>query len=69
MSFRNNTIYVQQQTNCLFYNYCDFIKTYVNNIIIFNKILNEHLNHLIKIFNLFKRMNIAIKFIRIYFNY
>ena len=54
MNFCNNSAYVQRQTNRLLRDYCDFTKTYVVNIIIFNKTLNEHIKHLIKIFNLFK---------------
>ena len=69
MNFRNNSIYVQRQTNRLFCNYRDFIKTYVDNIIMFNKTLNKHIDHLIKIFSFFEHMNITIKFIKIYLNY
>ena len=69
MNFRNNSVYVQRQTNRLFYDYRNFVKIYVDNIMMFNKTLNEHINYLIKIFNLSERMNIAIKFIKIYFDY
>ena len=41
----------------------------MNDIVIFNKILDEHLFHLNIIFQLFKRMNIVIKSIKTYLNY
>ena len=69
MNFRNSSIYVQRQTDRLLRDYRDFIKTYVNDIVMFNKTLNEHLKHLIKVFNLFERINIAIKFFKIYLDY
>ena len=69
MNFYNNSTYVQRQTNRLFHNYRDFVKVYVNDIMMFNKTLNEHINYLIKIFIFFERMNIAIKLIKIYFDY
>ena len=36
---------------------------------IFNKTLNERIKYLIKIFNFFEQMNIAIKLNKMYFNY
>ena len=41
----------------------------MNDIVIFNKTLDEHLFHLNIIFQLFKRMNIVIKSIKTYLNY
>ena len=69
MNFRNNSTYVQRQTDRLLRKYREFVRTYMNDIVIFNKTLDEHLFHLNIIFQLFKRMNIVIKSIKTYLNY
>ena len=55
MNFRNNSDYIQQQNNRLFRSYCNFVKVYVDNNIMYGKTLNIYINHLIKIFNSFER--------------
>ena len=69
MSFRNNPAYVQRQIDRLLREYREFVRTYMNDIVIFNKTFDEHLSHLDIIFQLFKRMNIVIKSIKTYLNY
>ena len=46
MNFKNSLFYVQRQTDKLFRSFKTFIKAYVNDIIIFSKILHEHIEHL-----------------------
>ena len=46
MNFKDSSLYVQRQTNNLFRLCKIFIKTYMNNIIIFSKILHEYIEHL-----------------------
>ena len=41
MNFRNNLIEVQRQINRLFRNYRDFVKIYVDDIMMFNKTLKR----------------------------
>ena len=69
MNFKNNSTYVQRQIDRLLRKYREFVKTYMNDIVIFNKTFDEHLFHLNIIFQLFKRMNIVIKLIKTYLNY
>ena len=69
MNFKNNLTYVQRQTDWLLRKYREFIKAYINDIVIFNKTFDEHLFYLNIIFQLFKRMNIVIKSIKTYLNY
>ena len=69
MNFRNNSMYVQRQIDWLLRKYREFVRTYMNDIVIFNKTFDEHLFHLNIIFQLFKRMNIVIKSIKTYLNY
>ena len=69
MNFRNNSTYVQRQIDRLLREYREFVRTYMNDIVIFNKTFDEHLFYLNIIFQLFKRMNIVIKSIKTYLNY
>ena len=46
MNYKNSFSYVQRQTNKLLRSYKQFVKTYVNDIIIHFKTLQKHLNHL-----------------------
>ena len=69
MNFKNNSAYIQRQIDRLLQKYREFVRTYMNNIVIFNKTLDEHLFHLNIIFQLFKRMNIITKSIKTYLSY
>ena len=53
MKYKKSLFYVQRQTNIMFKFFKHFIKTYMNDIIIYNKIFDEHLNHLRQIFDFF----------------
>ena len=68
MNFKNNSAYVQRQIDRLLQKYREFVKAYMNDIVIFNKTFDEYLFHLNIIFQLFKRMNIVIKLIKTYLN-
>ena len=50
IKFKNFSIYVQRKINTILRVYRVFVKTYVDNIIIFNKTLKKHLTHLREIF-------------------
>ena len=69
MSFKNSSLYVQRQTDKLLRSFRAFARVYVNDIVIFSKTLEEHLNHLRQMFKLFieKCVNLAlIKFFLAY---
>ena len=61
MKFRNNSTYVQRQIDIILRDFRDFVRVYVNDIVMFNKTLEKHIEHLIKIFELFRKMNIVLK--------
>ena len=61
--------YVQRQIDNILRKFRVFARVYVNNIVIFNKTLKKHLQHLRSVFQLFQKMNIALKLIKIYLNY
>ena len=65
IKYKNSSSYVQRQIDVMLQSFKDFIKIYVDDIIIYFHILFEHVEHLIKMFDLFciKRVNLAsIKF-------
>ena len=49
--------------------YREFVKFYINDIVVFNKILKKHLQHLQKILNLFRDMNITLKSSKTFLSY
>jgi hypothetical protein len=46
-----------------------FAKAYIDDVVVFNKSLKDHLEHLDKIFALFQIMNITLKATKIYLEY
>ena len=69
INYIENFVYVQRQIDDILKKYCAFVRVYVNNIVIFNKTLIEHFNHLRRMFQLLKKMNIVFKSNKIYFDY
>ena len=69
MKYRNFQIYVQKQIDKLLYEYKHFVKTYVDNVIIFFQSLKKHFRHLNQIFDLFAKINVMFKSFKIYFEY
>ena len=69
MNYKNSSIYVQRQIDRFFRFYRVFAKTYVNDIVIHSNILQKHLAHLTKIFNMLRVNNISIKFEKIFTDY
>ena len=65
MNFKDSSPYVQRQTNQMLRPYRKFSRAYMNDIIIFFKKLEDHIQHLRSVFQLFqkRRMNLtSIKF-------
>ena len=69
MSFRNNLAYVQRQIDVVLRQYRVFARVYVDDIVVFNKTLKKHLKYLTKIFELFRQLNIVLKFFKTFLNY
>src|SRR2546429_9663998 len=55
--------------NMIFCSYKFFAHYYINDIIIFSKILENHFQHLNTIFSLFNRLKIIFKKIKTYLDY
>ena len=63
------SVYVQRQIDRLFRVYRKFVKTYVDDIVIFSRIWQKHVNHLRQIFIKLINVNIFIKFIKTFIDY
>ena len=62
-------IYVQKQINNYLQLFKKFIKIYIDNIIIFSRIFQNHLQHFKKMFTLFKKLHIILNSKKSYFEF
>ena len=69
MNYKNLLLYIQRQIDIMLRLFKDFIKIYVDDIIIYSRILTEHIIYLIKIFDLFRDKRINFTFIKFYLKY
>ena len=69
MRYRNNSVYVQRQIDRVLRVFRVFVRAYVDDIVVFNHSLKEHLRHLNQMFALFDKLNIALKLSKIYLSY
>ena len=63
INYKNNSLYVQKKINFLLRIVRRFIKVYVDDIVVFNRILKKHKTHLHKVFELlnFYKMRLSSK--------
>src|SRR5436305_13943861 len=61
MGFRNSPPYVQRQMDRILRRYRAFARAYVDDVTIFSKTLEEHLQHLNTIFKLFDQLRISLR--------
>ena len=69
MSYRNSSSYVQRQIDRVLRLYKQFVKTYIDDIMIFSKSLQEHFDHFQKIFEILEHNNIAVNSKKTYIEY
>jgi hypothetical protein len=69
MSFKNSSAYVQRQTNLMLKDLRIFAKAYMNDIVIFSKILNDHLEHLRQMFKRFQDYNVVLNSKKVFLEY
>ena len=69
MNFKNLSIYVQKQIDRFFRSYKNFVKTYVDDIVIHFDILKKHFSHFRQVFDMFVENNISIKSKKIFIDY
>ena len=69
MRYKNSLVYVQRQIDRLLRSHRHYVKTYVDDIVIYFKTFDEHKTHLRSIFDMLKINNISIKSEKTFINY
>src|SRR6266496_880401 len=69
MSYQKSLSYAQHMMNMILCSYKFFVCCYIDDIVIFSKTLENHLQHLNMIFSLFNRLEITFKRIKTHLNY
>ena len=67
--FKKSSPYAQHQLNAMLKSFKNFVKIYIDDIMMFSKMFNEHLEHFAKIFQFFKNHNISMFFIKSFFSF
>ena len=68
IKYKNSSIYVQRQIDRILKSF-DFVRVYVDNIVIFSEILNNYMKHLHAIFQILIKNNISINYKKTFLNY
>ena len=68
MNYKNSSIYVQRQIYRLLRKFRRFARIYVDDIVIYFKIVEKHVQHLRFVFDILRQNNIFIKFNKIFLN-
>jgi hypothetical protein len=69
MSFKNSSFYVQRQTNLMLKDLREFVRIYMNDIMIFFKNLEDHLMHLRQIFKRLQNYNVTLNSKKVFLEY
>ena len=69
MGFKNSPFYVQRIINEMLRLFKDFTKVYIDDIIIFSRSDDEHLNHLNQVMNLLDGKGVTLKGLKSFLNY
>ena len=69
MGYKNSPPYVQRQIDHILHPYRHFVRAYMDDIIIYGKTLQEHLQQLHDIFAVFQRLRIHLKPTKTYLGY
>src|SRR5436189_276573 len=69
MNYQESFLYVQHMMNMIFRSHKFFVCCYIDDIVIFLKILKNHLKHLNTVFNLFDKMRITLKEVKTHLDY
>ncbi len=69
IKFINFFLYIQHFINRILKIYSDHCRIFIDNVIIFSDIFNDHIKHLEDIFSLFQKKNISINLKKSYIRY
>jgi len=65
----NSPLYIQRFINRTLKAYNDYYRVFIDNVVIFLDIFNNHIEHLKDIFSLFREKNISINLEKSYIKY
>ena len=69
MNFKNSFVYVQRQTNLLFKNMQEFVRTFIDDIIIFSRIKKKNLKHFKTVFERLFFYDVIFNFAKIFLDF
>ena len=69
MRYKNSSSYVQRQIDTILKFHKNYVRDYIDDIVIFSKSLKEHVQHLHVIFQLFSDLNISLSLKKIFLEY
>ncbi len=69
MNYKNSFVYVQRQTDFMLSDLRDFVKAYIDDIVIFFKTLENHLHHLSLLFNRLLNYNVILNSKKVFLDY
>lgn len=69
MNYKNSLVYVQRQIDKILRSHRVYARVYVDDIVIYFKILKKHLQYLHEIFDTLDENNISIKLTKVFLNY
>ena len=69
MNYQESSSYAQHMMNMIFRSHKFFVCCYIDDIVIFLKILKNYLKHLNTVFNLFDELKITFKKVKTHLNY
>src|SRR5436309_934560 len=69
MNYQKFSLYVQHMMNMILQSHKFFVCCYIDNIIIFSKILQNHFQHLNMMFSLFDKLKIMLKKVKTHLEY
>src|SRR5204863_447682 len=69
MNYQDFFLYIQHIMNMIFRFYKFFTHCYIDDIVIFLKILKNYFKHLNTVFNLFDKLKIILKEVKTHLNY
>ena len=69
MNYQEFSLYTQCMINMILRSHKFFVCCYIDDIVIFSKILKNHFKHLNTVFNLFDELKITFKEVKTHLNY
>ena len=69
ISYKSSSFYVQRQIDAILRSLKNFIKAFVDDIIVFSRILSKYLSYLRQIFELFRQRRVSLLSIKSFIDY